>query len=220
MTFAQRLLSVNVGQPTTFQIGPLQEVSGIDKQPLTGRVRVTADGLEGDHVLDTRHHGGPDQAVYVYTREDYAHWEARLGRTLPPGLFGENLLLDGLESARVRVGDRLEVGETDGALLEVTAPRIPCAKLAVHIGDPTFVRQFVAVGRPGFYARVLRGGEAGPGDGVRLIPGPADAPSIGELFALHYTRSPDPEKLEAYLKFPLAVRVRANLEEKLAQARV
>ncbi|CAM3285501.1 MOSC domain-containing protein [Deinococcus saxicola] len=214
----RQIQSVNIGQPTPVQIGPRPQVSGIDKRPLPGRVRVSTDGLDGDHVLDTRHHGGPDQAVYIYTREDYAVWEAELGRALPPGLFGENLLMGGLESAAMRVGDRLELGEKGGVLLEVTAPRIPCATLAAHVGDPAFVKQFRGVARPGFYTRVLRGGEVGPGDSVRLIPGPADAPSIGELFALHYKRSANPEKLLGYLKFPLAVRVRADVEKRLAKS--
>ncbi|MDV6373469.1 MOSC domain-containing protein [Deinococcus arenicola] len=215
----RKLLSVNIGQPTPVDIGPRREMSGIDKQPLPGRVRVTEGGLAGDHVLDTRHHGGPDQAVYVYTQEDYAHWEAKLGRPLPPGFFGENLVIDGLESAAMRIGDQLEIGGAGGVRLEVTAPRIPCGLFAAHIGDPAFVKTFKQVARPGFYTRVLRGGEVGTDDGVRLIPGSADAPSIGDLFALHYKRSPDPQKLEAYLKFPLAVRVRANLEKKLTKAR-
>lgn len=211
--------SVNVGQPTTLQIGPRPQTSGIDKRPLLGRVRVGVAGLAGDHVMDTTHHGGPDQAVYVYTREDYAHWEAALGRALPPGLFGENLLIGGLESAAMRVGDRLDIGGAGGVQLEVTAPRIPCAKLAAHVGDPAFVRQFVAAARPGFYTRVLRGGEVGPDDHVRLVPGSPDAPSIGDLFALHYRRSADPGQLEAYLNFPLAVRVRADVEDRLAKSR-
>ena len=212
------LLSVNIGQPAPVQIGARRQVSGIDKQPLPGRVWIGEAGLEGDRVVNTRYHGGPDQAVYVYTREDYDFWEAELGRALPPGLFGENLLIGGLESAALRVGDRLEFGESGGALLEVTAPRIPCATLAAHVGDPGFVKHFKGVARPGFYTRVLRGGEVGPGDSVRLIPGPAEAPSIGELFALHYKRTADPAKLASYLNFPLAVRVRADVESRLAKA--
>jgi MOSC domain-containing protein YiiM len=211
--------SVNVGQPTTLQIGPRPHVSGIDKRPLPGCVQVSVDGLAGDHVVDTQHHGGPDQAVYIYTREDYADWEARLGRALPPGLFGENLLISGLESATVRVGDQLEIGGPDGVRLEVTAPRIPCAKLAAQVGDPSFVRQFVAGGRPGFYTRVLRGGEVGPGDRVHRIPGSPDAPSIAELFALWYDDAPDPARLEQYLNSPLAVRVRARVQRQLADGR-
>lgn len=215
-----QVLSVNIGQPTTYQVGPRNssapKVSGIDKRPLPGRVRVTEEGLEGDHIFSTKHHGGPDQAVYLYTQEDYAHWEAQLGGGLTPGLFGENLLVSGLESPAMRVGDRLEVGE-GSVLLEVTAPRIPCATLAAHMGDPAFVKKFVRMARPGFYTRVLRGGEVGPGDSVRLIPGPADAPSIADLFALRYHPSPAMETLAHYLKFPLAVRLRADLKSQLAK---
>lgn len=211
--------SVNVGQPSAVQIGPRRHVSGIDKRPQPGRVLVSVNGLAGDHVVDTRNHGGPDQAVHLYTREDYAHWEALLGRALPPGYFGENLLVSGLESADMRVGDVLDIGGVGGVRLEVTAPRIPCATLAAHVGDPDFVRQFVAVARPGFYTRVLRGGEVGPGDAVRPIPGSADAPSIGDLFALWYDAAPDPARLEQYLNFPLAVRVRARVQRRLAEAR-
>ncbi|MBB5361930.1 MOSC domain-containing protein [Deinococcus humi] len=205
--------SVNVGQPSALHIGPRPQVSGIDKRPLPGRVRVSVDGLAGDHVVDTEHHGGPDQAVYIYTHEDYAHWEAELGRSLPPGIFGENLLVRGLESAAMRVGDQLNIGGPGGVRLEVTAPRIPCAKLAAHVGQPTLVKQFVAVGRPGFYTRVLRGGEVGPGDHVQLTPGPTDAPSIRDLFELWYDPAPDLAKLERYLEFPVAVRVRARMQQ-------
>ncbi|WP_188969708.1 MOSC domain-containing protein [Deinococcus aerolatus] len=220
----RHLLSVNIGQPSTVQIGARPHVSGIDKRPLPGRVRVTGVGLDGDRVVDTRHHGGPDQAVYVYTREDYAHWEAELGRPLPPGLFGENLLVGGLESATMRVGDRLEIGqgassEGGGVLLEVTAPRIPCATLAAHLGDPAFIRRFVAAGRPGFYTRVLRGGQLGVGDRVRVTSAPKDAPTIAQLFALWYDAAPDPETLQRYLEFPLAVRVRARVQGQLAERR-
>ncbi|MEW6423114.1 MAG: MOSC domain-containing protein, partial [Deinococcota bacterium] len=118
-----KLLSVNVGQPTAMQVGHHMTVTGIRKHSVPGHIRVTAQGLDGDHVLNRKHHGGPDQAVYVYTREDYDHWTETLGRTLEPGTFGENLLISGLESAQVQIGERFRVGEV---LLEVTAPRIPC----------------------------------------------------------------------------------------------
>ncbi len=66
--------------------------------------------------------------------------------------------------------------------------------------------------------RVLRGGEVGPGDHVQLIPGPTDAPSIRELFELWYDTAPDLAKLERYLEFPLAVRVRARVQRQLTDA--
>ncbi|MFC6666513.1 MOSC domain-containing protein [Deinococcus radiopugnans] len=210
--------SVNVGQPSAVQIGPRPHVSGIDKRPQPGRVLVSVNGLAGDHVVDTRNHGGPDQAVYLYTREDYAHWEALLGARCRPVALARTCWSVAWNPPTCAWGTCWTSG-VGGVRLEVTAPRIPCATLAAHVGDRDFVRQFVAVARPGFYTRVLRGGEVGPGDAVRLIPGSANAPSIGDLFALWYDAAPDPARLEQYLNFPLAVRVRARVQRRLAEAR-
>ncbi|MPY65597.1 MOSC domain-containing protein [Deinococcus sp. SDU3-2] len=208
-----QLLSVHVGQPTAVQVGPRQIVSGIRKHAVPGRVAVTAAGLDGDHVMNRKHHGGPDQAVYVYTREDYAHWEEVLGRPLEPGTFGENLLLGGLESAGVTIGERFRVG---GVLLEVTAARIPCATLGARMGDAGFVKQFAAARRPGFYVRVLEGGDVGAGDRVTREPGPARAPTVAQTFDLRFAPRPPREELERWLTYPLARRLRRDLEKLLA----
>ncbi|WP_104990490.1 MOSC domain-containing protein [Deinococcus sp. NW-56] len=208
-----KLLSVHVGQPTAVQVGPRQIVSGIHKHAVPSRVGVTAAGLDGDHVLNRKHHGGPDQAVYVYTREDYAHWEEALGRTLEPGTFGENLLLEGLESAGIAIGERFRVGSV---LLEVTASRIPCATLGARMEDASFVKQFAAARRPGFYTRVLEGGDVGAGDPVTREAGPAGAPRVVDTFDLWFTAQPPREELQRWLTFPLAVRLRRGVEELLA----
>lgn len=209
-----QLLSVNVGQPTALQVGQHTTVTGIRKHPVPGRVRVTAQGLDGDHVLNRKHHGGPDQAVYVYTREDYDHWREALGRTLEPGTFGENLLISGLESAGVRIGERFRVGEV---LLEVTAPRIPCGTLGARMEDAGFVKRFARARRPGFYTRVLAGGEVGRRDEVTRIPAPEGAPTIAELFDLWYGAAPPRQTLEGYLISPLGVRLRRAVEAQLAR---
>ena len=105
-----RVVSVNVKVPPPGG-------TAIDKQPQAGPVAVTVDGLAGDGVGNTKHHGGPDQAVYAYGTPDYAWWEAELGRPLAPGTFGENLTIDGLESAGLAIGDRLVA---DGGTREVS----------------------------------------------------------------------------------------------------
>ncbi|MFC6592032.1 MOSC domain-containing protein [Deinococcus lacus] len=209
------VVSVNVGQPTAVQTARRTAISGIRKHAVPGRVQVGLAGLEGDHVLDRRHHGGPDQAVYVYTAEDYAAWEALLGRALPAGIFGENLLVSGMESASMRVGDQLCLSEVT---LEVCAPRIPCATLAGVMEDPTFVKRFAAVGRPGFYTRVLQTGTVGAGDRVDLRPTTEEAPTIAELFGLSFQRQRDPEQLRRMMAFPLAERLMAECREWLERA--
>ncbi|WP_034383396.1 MOSC domain-containing protein [Deinococcus sp. YIM 77859] len=209
-----RLLSVNVGQPTALQVGNRTTITGIRKHPVPGRVRVTVTGLDGDHVLNRQHHGGPDQAVYVYTREDYDHWTETLGKPLDPGTFGENLLLSGLESAGVCVGERFRIGTV---LLEVTAPRIPCGTLGARMEDAGFVKRFAGARRPGFYTRVLEGGDVGCGDEVTREAAPGGAPTVAELFDLWYGPQPSRETLERYLASPLALRLRRNVEQLLAE---
>ena len=99
-----------------------------------------ADGLRGDAIVNTRHHGGPDQAVYVYGGRIYTWWAAELGRALDAGhVRREPRPISDLESAPLAMGDRLHVG---AVILEVTAPRIPCWKLAQRMGDPGFVKRF------------------------------------------------------------------------------
>src|SRR5262245_6324727 len=100
-----KLLSVNVGRA---EQGISTGETGINKLPVHGSVAVSGAGLEGDVVCDTKHHGGPDQAVYVYGAPDYDWWMEALGRDLSYGAFGENLTIGGLESAGIRIGDRLE----------------------------------------------------------------------------------------------------------------
>ncbi|EYB68334.1 MOSC domain-containing protein [Deinococcus phoenicis] len=209
-----KVLSVNVGQPTAVQVGNRTTVTGIRKHPVPGRVQVTAQGLDGDRVLNRKHHGGPDQAVYVYTREDYDHWTDTLGRTLEPGLFGENLLIGGLESAGGRVGERFRVGRV---LLEVTAARIPCGTLGARMEDAGFVKRFAQARRPGFYTRVLEAGELGRGDDVTREAAPGGAPTVGEVFDLWYQAAPSRETLEHYLAYPLGIRLRREIEKLLAK---
>ena len=106
--------------------------TAIDKRPRPGRVEVRALGLEGDHVCDTEHHGGLNQAVYAYAEQDARRWGEELGRELPAGWFGENLRIDGLAVSDAVLAARWAIGET---LLEVSAPRVPCATFGHRSGE-------------------------------------------------------------------------------------
>jgi len=85
------ILSVNIGQRTPIANAKASGITGIYKNPANRPVMVTSLGLAGDFIADTKHHGGVDQAVYVYGTDDYDWWAAELGRPLAPGTFGENL---------------------------------------------------------------------------------------------------------------------------------
>jgi len=209
-----KLLSVNIGQMTPLPGVKKVGQTGIFKTPAAGPITITAYGLEGDAIADTRNHGGVDQAVYVYGAPDYAWWATELGQPLAPGTFGENLTIDGLESARLSVGDRLHLAEV---VLEVTSPRIPCATLAARMGDPTFVKRFRHAERPGVYCRVIRAGRAAAGEAVRLEPHVGPTLTVMEMFRALYDNEWDEAKLRRHLAAPIAIRAREDAEERLAK---
>ncbi|MDN0195186.1 MOSC domain-containing protein [Streptomyces sp. S.PNR 29] len=171
-----KLLSVNLGRPKAVPYTDQPEgVTGIDKQPADGPVRVAApgpkgvgaSGLAGDTVCDTRHHGGDDQAVYAVAREDLDDWERELGRTLPNGAFGENLTTSGLDVSGARIGERWRIGPE--VVLEVTCGRIPCLTFQGHVGEERWVKRFTERGAPGAYLRVITPGEIRTGDPVEIV---------------------------------------------------
>ncbi|EPH42349.1 MOSC domain-containing protein [Streptomyces aurantiacus] len=171
-----KLLSVNVGRAKSVDYTDTPGGrTGIDKEPVDGAVRVTApgpkgtggSGLSGDTICDLSHHGGNDQAVYAFAREDLDEWERLLGRTLRNGGFGENLTTSGVDVNGARIGERWRVGPD--LLLEVTSSRIPCRTFQGHVGEKGWVRRFTQTVLPGAYLRVLEPGEIRAGDQVEIV---------------------------------------------------
>ncbi|WP_055493216.1 MOSC domain-containing protein [Streptomyces sp. TP-A0356] len=171
-----KLLSLNLGRPVAVDYTDQPEgLTGIDKRPVDGPVRVTApgpkgtgaSGVAGDAVCDLRHHGGDDQAVYAVAREDLDGWERELGRALPNGSFGENLTTEGLDVSGARIGERWRIGSE--LVLEVTSGRIPCRTFQEHLGERGWVRRFTRKGAPGAYLRVVVPGEIRAGDPIEVV---------------------------------------------------
>jgi MOSC domain-containing protein YiiM len=207
-----QLISVNVGQPRSIENAKKSGQTGIYKIPLSAPARITGYGLTGDTICDTANHGGLDQAIYVYSALDYAWWSTILGQELRPGTFGENLTISELDSAHLSVGDRLQIGPT---LLEITAPRIPCATLAARMGDPAFVKRFRKAERPGAYCRVIQEGWVQLGDQVSLESFTGETITLLEMFCDFYEPHRSVETLRRYLAAPIAIRDRVAKEKQL-----
>ena len=210
-----RLLSVNVGREQPIENAGKSGYTGIFKRPVAAPVEVTRDGVAGDTISDTENHGGVDQAVYVFGEPDYAWWSVELGRDLPPGTFGENLTVSALESVEACIGDRLRLGSV---VLEVTAPRIPCATLAARMGNPLFVKKFRRAERPGLYCRVLGEGRVRAGDPVVFERYEGVRVSALEIFRDFFDPHLDEATLRRHLAAPIAVRARVEDERKLQRA--
>ena len=209
-----RLVSINRGQPESMSFGEREFLTGIRKRPVTAGMRISESGLDGDAIVDTDNHGGPDQAVYAYGAADYAWWSRTLGRDIAYGTFGDNLTIDGLPSD-LNTGDRLMIGDV---ILEATAPRIPCSTLSARMQDSNFGLQFRRAERPGFFFRVLNEGDISTGDNVVLVENPADCISMLDQFRLSYVLHPSAQELQRALDAPIASRMRAKFEKRLAAA--
>jgi MOSC domain-containing protein YiiM len=180
-----RVLSLNVGTVREVEWRGERVTTGIWKAPVAGRVALRGVNFAGDDQADRRVHGGPDKAVYAYAREDYAWWHAYESIETPPGLFGENLTVDGMNLSSALAGERWRVGS---ALLEVAQPRMPCFKLGIRLGDSHFPRKFLAAGRPGAYLRIVEEGDVGAGDAIEVVSRPEHGVTMRRMVAAVWDR--------------------------------
>jgi MOSC domain-containing protein YiiM len=172
--------------------------TAIDKRPVQGRVPVGLLGVAGDEQYDGRHHGGEEQAVYAYAREDAEWWAGELGYEVPPGRFGENLSTRGIDVTGAVLGEQWRVGD-DGLLLEVSSPRVPCTTFQGWMDEPHWVRRFTDRGAPGAYLRVLTPGTVAAGDAIEVVHRPAHGVTVGDVLVIRRT---DDDRLAAALDDP------------------
>jgi MOSC domain-containing protein YiiM len=164
--------------------------TGIDKRPVDGAVAVRApgpmqgglgSGLVGDTIGNQNVHGGDDQAVYAYAREDLDAWAAQLERELTNGMFGENVTTSGIDVTGAVIGERWRIG-SDGLLLEVTRPRVPCKTFEARLGISGWIKTFTHGATPGAYLRVVEPGTLRAGDAIELVDRPGHGVTIGTVF--------------------------------------
>jgi MOSC domain-containing protein YiiM len=170
--------------------------SAIWKTPVAERIVARGVNLEGDDQADRNVHGGPDKAIYAYAVEDARWWEHAIGRAFSYGEFGENLTTEGIDLSNALIGERWEVGTT---LLEVSQPRIPCWKLGVRMTDPLFPRRFADAMRPGAYLRIVREGDVGEGDEIRIVEKPDHDLKVVDVFRIYFR---DRDQVERLLTIP------------------
>ena len=190
------LRSLNIGRPRENPWKGLA-ATGIDKRPVSHPVAVTAPGpkgtgavgLAGDRAHDVKHHGGTDQALYAYAREDLDTWEALLGRRLHDGSsFGENLTTVGVDVNGALIGERWRIGAD--VLLEVSCPRIPCATFQGWLGEPRWLERFIEARQPGAYLRVIDEGSIRAGDPVEVVSRPQHDVTVALAFRA-FTTEPE-----------------------------
>ena len=178
-----RLLSISIGK-----VAPLfgnhhpnykSVASAIRKKVVSdlqnpASVEITALGVKGDEQADLSVHGGIEKAIYVYPAEHYPFWNELLTRetkqpiSLSYGAIGENFTIEGLLETEVFVGDRLQIGELEFAVVKL---REPCFKFNAAVGYKGASKAMLQSGFSGWYLRVLKAGVLTAGAEITLTPG-------------------------------------------------
>jgi MOSC domain-containing protein YiiM len=182
-----RIISVNIGLPSAQLYEGREVITAGAKQPVP-RAVLRVSNFDGDQQGDRVNHGGLEKTVCVYPFDHYPYWSRQLGRDLKPGAFSENLTVSGAIETKVCVGDVFRIGE---AMVQVSQPRMPCAKLAGKNGSKMLPKQIANVGYTGFYMRVLAEGLVAAGDSFNLERAHPERITIAEVNNIIYEKSND-----------------------------
>lgn len=189
-----KIISANIGRPTTIMWNGREVTTGIYKKPTQKRIYLAKNNVTNDEIADRKNHGGIYKACYVFSSEQYPYWQKKYPQLdWKWGMFGENLTVSDFDERETYIGAVYKVG---GALVQVSQPREPCYKLGYKFGNQKILKQFIERGFPGTYLSVMEEGLVGINDSFILVDRPHHSLTVAELFHLIY----DKEKNQALLE--------------------
>lgn len=118
---------------------------------------------------------------------------------VPPGAFGENLVIEGATEGDLCLCDRYRLG---GALVEVSQTRQPCWRLNLRFDLPDMAARVQKTGRTGWYFRVITEGLIAQGDRAELIARPNPDWPLARVWRLLYRETMDLDELTAFAALP------------------
>ena len=206
-----KIESIQVGLPKNINFKGKTITTAINKDPVPGPVMLEKLNLVGDKQAELSVHGGVDKALYAYSHDAYPAWEKlRPDFKFPYGALGENLTVDVLKEDIIFVGDIFQLGK---AVVQASEPRLPCYKLGAKYNDLKMIKQFMDIGRPGVYFRVLEEGLIDRGDQLTLLDGEDLKLSILEMFHLNKGGKKDIERIREVIEIKsLSLECRTHLE--------
>ncbi|WP_291869625.1 MOSC domain-containing protein [Maribacter sp.] len=188
------IISTNISEPTTIFWNGKEEKTGIYKYPISNSIYLGKLDVLKDTVIDRKHHGGVDKACYLFSADNYDYWK----KLYPDlewnwGMFGENLTVNGLDEATLRIGNIYKVGE---CIIQISQPREPCYKLGIRFGTQNILKQFIHHGFPGTYIKVLEEGNVKIGDTLILIEESKNTLTVQQFYQLLYAKEKDKNILQ------------------------
>lgn len=192
-----KIISTNIGTPTSFQWNGKTEQTGIFKHPVFEPLFLTKNDVSKDTVIDRVHHAGLNKACYLFSADNYPYWKEKYPKMdWNWGMFGENLTVDGLDEYTMRIGNIYKIGD---ALVQVSQPREPCYKLGVRFGTQEILKQFIEHNRSGTYVRILEEGSVKTGDNIQLIEQSENTLTVQQFYALMFAKEKSKELLTLFM---------------------
>jgi MOSC domain-containing protein YiiM len=181
-----KIISTNIGNPTTFSWKGKEELTGIYKYPTQAPLFLGKTDVENDTVVDRKHHGGEHKACYMFSSEHYPYWKSKYPHLeWDWGMFGENLTIEGLNESKIRIGDIYSMGSS---LVQISQPREPCYKLGIRFGTQDIIKQYIDYGNPGTYVRILEQGHVKNGDSLELTEQSKNPLTVQQFYKLLYAK--------------------------------
>lgn len=193
-----KVISTNLGKPTTFQWNGKEEQTGIFKYPTDKTMYLGTSDVKNDTVIDRKHHGGEHKACYLFGANQYPYWK-KLYPNLKWnwGMFGENLTIEDLNEDALRIGDIYKLGT---ALVQITQPREPCYKLGIRFENQQVIKQFVQHKYPGTYIKILETGSVKKGDTMDLTWQSKSTLTINQYYEFLFAKTKDPATIQLILE--------------------
>ncbi len=189
-----KVISTNIGKPTSFQWQGQTEETGIFKYPVAEPIFLGCTKVEKDTITDRKHHGGSFKACYLFSSTHYPYWQERYpSLDWDWGMFGENITIDKMEESALIIGSVYRLGN---ALVQITIPREPCYKLGVRFQDQEIIKAFVDHGHPGTYVKVLKEGTVQKGDSFLLQDQANHNLNISDFYRMLYAKEKDQDLLK------------------------
>ena len=209
-----KILSINVSEPQKVTFNGKELITSIYKKPVSNKVRVSSQGIEGDRQADLTVHGGYDKAVYAYSHMHYQTWSEKLNSDFKEyGLVGENLTIDDFDEGKINIGDQFKINE---CLLQVSQPRIPCYKIGIKLNSREFPKMFSQSGLLGSYLRVIHDGEISTGDEIHKVHSEENSMSIKDIAHLLFVDVKNIELMKQALDIkPLTEEIKEKFRERL-----
>ena len=209
-----KILSINVSEPQKVTFNGKELITSIYKKPVSNKVTVSSQGIEGDRQADLTVHGGYDKAVYAYSYTHYQTWSEKLNSDFKEyGLVGENLTIDDFDEEKINIGDQFKINE---CILQVSQPRIPCYKIGIKLNSREFPKMFSQSGLLGSYLRVIHDGEISPGDTIHKVHSEENSMSVKDIAHLLFVDVKNIELMKQALDIkPLTEEIKEKFRERL-----